>query len=274
MPDSTTAPAADNRLDCVQAEISFVARQPGPSGPFAPSKVTIRNARPMLNELSLDREGFTLARHAVSCLGETDPEAFSKAYWSEMTAFIQDHFKTSWVEPVYGPIIERRSRLPITHSVDGTEIEGVRATAGVAHLDYAKIAGPMLAARHSQMRGVPIRSYSRLMIVNTWRVTTPPPQDFPLAVCDATSFSEDDMLLTEFTEPETGVTWKNGAAYYNENQRWWYFADMTPDEVLVFKGFDTQTPLNLAHGAFDNRAASPEAGPRASLEARFYVYYE
>ena len=30
-----------------------------------------------------------------------------------------------------------------------------------------------------------LRRYSRWALYNLWRATTPPPQDFPLAVCDA-----------------------------------------------------------------------------------------
>jgi hypothetical protein len=67
-----------------------------------------------------------------------------------------------------------------------------------------------------------------------------------------------------------------GGIHHNPNQRWYYYPNMTSDEVLVFTGYDTarQSGFKVGHAAFDNRATHPEAHPRESIEARFYVYYQ
>ena len=63
---------------------------------------------------------------------------------------------------------------------------------------------------------------------------------------------------------------------YNPSQRWYYLPEMTPDELYLFKGYDSNVHYKpwAPHSAFDNRKKYPEALPRESVETRFYVYYE
>lgn len=63
---------------------------------------------------------------------------------------------------------------------------------------------------------------------------------------------------------------------YSPHQRWYYFPDLTDDELIMFKGFDTERDCRAgaAHVGFDNRRAFPDAKPRESFEARFFVYYD
>ena len=60
---------------------------------------------------------------------------------------------------------------------------------------------------------------------------------------------------------------------YRPDHRWYYFSNMTPDELLVFKGYDSEGPhaMNAMHTAFDNPAAGPHAIPRESIEARMTI---
>src|SRR5262249_19287760 len=62
---------------------------------------------------------------------------------------------------------------------------------------------------------------------------------------------------------------------YNPAQRWYYFPEMTADEVILFKGYDSESHYQprAAHSAFDNRRKHPDATPRASIEGRFFVYF-
>jgi hypothetical protein len=61
---------------------------------------------------------------------------------------------------------------------------------------------------------------------------------------------------------------------YEPQHRWYYFNDMQPDEVLIFKGFDSLDPKSAsgAHVAFDNPLAWNPNG-RISVEARYIVLY-
>ncbi|MCC8960120.1 hypothetical protein H8B02_43985 [Bradyrhizobium sp. Pear77] len=241
-------------------------------------EVTIRNARPIVNELSLDREGFALVKHKMSCLNERNPEILRRKYLEEMVPFVKDYFKASWVTPmdlggftirsIGGKSFDRPAERQVTkYTVRGHG-------AGYAHIDYAPVAGPMIAAHDSQLQGIEIRSYSRLILIQTWRAISPPPQDLPLAFCDGSSLSETDLLDMCFRG--YGVTHRSWGLHYSPSQRWYYVPDLVPDELYLFKGYDSDMHYHRwsAHSAFDNRGAYPDAKPRESIETRFYVYYE
>lgn len=271
-----------DQLERVQGQINFArspeetaaARSSPGYGSYQDSQeVTIRNARPILKELSLDREGFTLARHASSCTHEDNPEILCKSYLEELSPFIQDYFKAAWVVSRPDAFFVRRAGLAVADGVDGTSVPGVRVPLGGAHIDYMPIAGPMLAARENQRRGIPIRSYRRLMLVNTWRAISPPPQDFPLALCDSSTVSANDLAPNEYTDKVSGSTWWTGPSKYSPLHRWYYFPDMTADELLIWKSYDSEQDYRVVHSGFDNRRAFPNARPRESIEARFYVYF-
>ena len=52
---------------------------------------------------------------------------------------------------------------------------------------------------------VDLDGHARCAMYNVWRTFTPPPQDFPLAVCDAQSFTTDDEVVV------TAITVERGA---------------------------------------------------------------
>lgn len=233
--------------------------------PMVSYEVTIRNARPIADELSLDREGFALLQHKVSCANERDPDIMVGRYLEEMVPFIKSYFNASWVVPY---------RKGIVRSAGGNTVPGVGGISGVARIDYAPIAAPMVAARESQVQNIPIRSYSRLMIIQTWRVLSPPPQDFSLAVCDSATALDTDVIVHDYIS-EVDATFKSCVLNYNPFERWYYFPEMTADEVVLFKGYDSEENCHarVAHSPFDNRRAHPNAKPRESIEGQFFVYY-
>ncbi|MHB0773015.1 CmcJ/NvfI family oxidoreductase [Bradyrhizobium sp. 1.29L] len=268
-------------LDCVRGVTGFARRAVDEVGlgsmttaahnvPMVNHEIVIRDARPIEEELSLDREGFVLVKHEARSLSEVDRETKCDRYIEELTPFIKEYLKASWVVPRRrGVILRDRSVEAIPR--DFTRVGG---PANYAHMDYSPIAGPMMAALANEEQGTKTRSYSRLMIIQTWRAFSPPPQDFPLALCDASSVSGGDLLQTDYQT--RGIVQKYWLPYYNPNHRWYYFPNMMPNELLLFKGYDSERHFEpaTAHTAFDNRPAFPNANPRESIDARFFVYFD
>lgn len=284
---SPTAEENREQLECVQGRINFARRtsdEEAPevslSGPFPNAlfshipnppamvsyDVTIRNARPIVNKFSLDREGFTLVQHKMSCVNEHDPEIMYDRYLEEMVPFIENYFRASWVVP--------RRQGVILRSAGGSSIPSVKEPIVWAHIDYAPIVAPLAAAIASQSQGSRLRSYSRLMIIQSWHALSLPPQDFPLAFCDGASVHNADIKVVD--NVVHGSALKFGVAHFNPAQRWYYFPEMTGDELILFKGYDSEEHCNpkTVHSAFDNRRAHFNAKARESLEGRFFVYYE
>lgn len=111
---------------------------------------------------------------------------------------------------------------------------------------------------------------SRIMVVNTWR----PYNDealrrFPLAVADRRSVPRTTLRPALIGPPNRGIETYN---YVEEDpaHEWYYFPEMTRDELLLIKTFDSaEDPFcPTLHTAFDDPATPPDAPPRRSVEVR------
>ena len=102
------------------------------------------------------------------------------------------------------------------------------------------------------------------MAYNVWRALTPPPQDFPLALCDLRTVREDHLIRADSVgnPANGGESVEFYLAPFDPGHRWCYFSDLTRDEVLLFKQFDTAAsgPSGCPHTAFrDPRCTMPVA---------------
>merc|ERR1712190_214028 len=78
-----------------------------------------------------------------------------------------------------------------------------------------------------------------LMVLNFWRPVLPmkgPVQKTPLAVCDPSSIRLEDVIPVNVRRDSMGYVKMLDLAH-NPEQTWYYYPDMTVDEVLVFKSF-------------------------------------
>ena len=62
---------------------------------------------------------------------------------------------------------------------------------------------------------------------------------------------------------------------YRDTHRWYYMPDMEPDDLILFKGFDSDTPdaMNAMHSAFNNPLGQ-NGVPRKSMEGRIMAVYD
>jgi len=121
-------------------------------------------------------------------------------------------------------------------------------------------------------------AYRRWAMYNVWRAITPPPQDFPLAVCDARSIrADDEVTVTAITEELQGDIVHDTMSYvHNPEHRWYYFPDMNIDEVIVFKSGDSDPSgaVRVAHTAFTDPTCPPGVPTRASVEMRALAVFD
>jgi hypothetical protein len=124
----------------------------------------------------------------------------------------------------------------------------------------------------------PKRLSRRFAIYNVWRVLSDPPQDTPLALCDARSVHPSDcvhadQVIDPLDAPEQRI--ENGVFRHSACQRWGYFPDMNRDEVLVFKGYesDPSRAAGVPHAAFDDPGCPSDAPPRESIDERVVAFF-
>jgi len=151
------------------------------------------------------------------------------------------------------------------------------STAAFAHLDFERSEVDRLLNDTLHLSGRTVASFSRQVLFQTWRAITDPPQDAPLTLCDGRSVAPSDIIPMDFHGPKgtRNELVRSRACRHNAAHRWFYFPDMTPDEVLVFKGFDSAVPeaRNAMHTAFQDNSR-PNAVPRGSIECRFIALYD
>ncbi len=120
--------------------------------------------------------------------------------------------------------------------------------------------------------------YRRFCHYNVWRVISPPPQDVPLAVCDARTLSPEDLILADAVFDAVDApewSFEGLVVGYSPRHRWSYFSDMTRDEALIFKTNDSDPTKahHVPHSAFDDPSCPPGVEPRASIEMRACAYW-
>lgn len=113
----------------------------------------------------------------------------------------------------------------------------------------------------------------RIQIINVWRPIKTIQRD-PLAIAEANSVSDDDLVVIELVYPK-----RRGETYgvrYRNDQKWFYKSGLTPDEVILIKCFDSKTDgraRRVPHTAFADPNAPVEAPPRESIEIRALVFH-
>jgi hypothetical protein len=160
--------------------------------------------------------------------------------------------------------------------------------AAEAHVDFTQRSAERIAqARYSKARPDG-PGYRRFIAFSLWRALSAPPQDTPLALCDGGSVRDDEgtpntkidvdeiptgealLAPIEGEEDMTAAT----IFHHSPAHRWWYFPDMTPDEVILIKLYDSEhsTAWRCPHTAFRD-TSRPEAHERRSMEFRGIAYF-
>ena len=243
---------------------------------FEPHMVFIRDARASFEPLTLQTTGFQLARQQPAVALYDDDQA-AAAYPAEIEALLGAMLNPDRIA------LFRPRRRHMTQS-QGEVLPG----ATDVHVDYDAPDSQVLARRLLGLDRDAELPYSRFMAINLWRVLTPPPQDRPLAVCDArtatrrgtrnTLISVDVMPPPEtlLQVPPDDPDLRSGFLFhFDPDQRWYYYPEMTTDEVLLFKLYDSieSGPWRCPHTSFADPGAT-SAPPRESYEIRSFVYFK
>jgi cephamycin C biosynthesis protein len=162
-----------------------------------------------------------------------------------------------------------------------------------AHLRVHVDQSPNSAWARAADHGGPGRQFRRFQIINVWRPLIEPVRNFPLAVCDYQSVNlSADLVVTRLNFPAWLKDRENYSVRYNPGHRWYYWESLVPDEVILFKCYDSASCdlafvsegaerrelLDVA-GICPHTAFFDEKGPatghlRISLEMRALLFYD
>jgi hypothetical protein len=241
--------------------------------PLRMETMDIEDVRGARGELSLDREGVFLADVPTSVKDFQDRDAALRAYAPELEEAVKAVTGAHKVA-VSKSWVHRRSDRSKRFGEEGTTYPG-----RYAHIDYSDLSGP-IAAR--QWLGDDPEAdelfKGRFAIFNLWRALSPPPQDCPLGMADATTVDARDLVISHIvlgpTDRETRI--QTNMVAFNPSHRWVYFSNMRRDELLIFRGYDSDPARSrrVPHTAFDDPSAGDDAPPRESIDIRCVAFFD
>ena len=244
---------------------------------FVQHMVPIRDARYSTAVFRLDVEGAAIYRRRSAVhdfydedelrrVGYPEAAAIAKTVSGAQHAFVFDHNVRSAADAIDPR--QPTAQKPVFH----------------IHTDFSADAAPVRARNFAEnsaaaevktVLGVALASGRRIAVINIWRPIVGPVQDTPLAFVDASSVGTRDLLAAAaLLYPD-----RKGEIYYvrfNVAHRWWYLSDMQPDEVWVFKNYDS---VNDGRARFTPHTAFSDTGleqvaPRESIEFRVFVVFD
>jgi hypothetical protein len=226
----------------------------------------IRDARGL--DRTLDGAGFTLCAHRSAVADFTDRAAVDATYRPEVVDLVGAVSGADLVLVNNPGVLRFSERSAKCGTLDNSR------PARFAHVDVSDATAAAFAHRASPEG----RRVSRFAHYNIWRVISDPPQDVPLAVCDARTVTPADLIAADavFNAPnQPQWSFEGIVVAHHPGHRWHWYSDMTRDEVLVFKTNDSDLKRAhcVPHVAFDNPNAGAQAAPRASIEMRAIAYW-
>ncbi|MBO9575035.1 MAG: hypothetical protein J7494_04815 [Sphingobium sp.] len=215
---------------------------------------------------SLDDAGFMLVDHKSALSDFSDRETAARVHCPEIAELVQRVTGADFVQCKSPPLARFSERSGKAGSRDNSY------PARFCHVDVSDATGSEFALRSAE--GRPFR---RAAHYNVWRALSPAPQDVPLAMLDARSVSDKDLILADAIFDSPGGDWQfeSYVVAHNPAHRWFWYPDLTAGEAIIFKTHDSLKDVAtcVPHVAFDDPRTPQDAPPRVSIEMRAIAYW-
>ena len=274
--------------------------------------LSVRDSRALPNRPTIDRQGFELlhAPLADPDFDFFDAEKIARKHYLEVGEVVAKAVGAS-----YAVAFDHNVRWAVGKE-QKRRLQGgqeVQAPIKLAHGDYTLTSGPerlqQLAkppSGNDTLRGIlaegasildpqhveeAVRGDRRFAIINLWRnIAAEPVQSHPLAVCDAESVDPKDLVVFELHYQDR--IGENYFIKYSDQHRWHYYPEMTRDEPLLIKQWDSAGAVAQSkgqvgdgdrddaistfsiHSAFEDPQTPDDAPARCSIEVRCVVMYD
>ncbi|KAI0137331.1 hypothetical protein BJ170DRAFT_678180 [Xylariales sp. AK1849] len=262
-------------------------------------KRSVNNLRGRESEFTTDNSGFAVYREPSSEKTFTDDAAVRSRYYPEIDALLRTRISGIKKVVIFDHTIRRRAP------------DAPRAPVQQVHVDQTPGATHARVRRHLPADEAEELLKGRYQIINVWRPIENPASDFPLAVIDWRSTEPRDFVPVDLLYPKRADSvmddddrgkevrpdesvWYSTEGYevrgetlgvaQNSNHKFYYLKDMTPDEVMLLKCYDSfgdgqplgkkGVAVRTPHTAFIDPATSRDAPGRQSIEVRCLVFYE
>jgi len=230
-------------------------------------EMVVRNGRPLRDTFRLDVHGFVFADHVTRVKDFTDEAERKRVYDLEVQTLIKKHSGASDV-------------VVFDHTIRVSDEEmqkavNARPTVKGVHNDYTESSAPRRLREIVGDAEAERRFKKRWAIIQVWRPIRGKVLVDPLGICDGRSIPRQGFIRVERRYKD-----RTGEVYHishNPAHDWYWFPQMTREEAMVFKVFDSDASMPsrfTAHSAFDDPATPADAPPRESIETRTFAFFE
>lgn len=233
---------------------------------YETKEVTIRDGRPLKDTFRLDTHGFVFVDHPTTVTDFTVEAQRKEIYDREIQELIKKHSGAS-------EVVVFDHTLRIGDEATRTAINARAPVRGV-HNDYTENSAPRRLRDVLGDAEAEKRMQKRYAIIQVWRPIRGNVHADPLAISDGRSIPREGFILQQRRYPNRTAETYHIA--YHPSHEWFYFPDMTRDEALVFKVFDSNTGVTefTAHTAFEDPNTPPDAPARESIETRTFAFWD
>ncbi|KAK7052408.1 hypothetical protein R3P38DRAFT_3386819 [Favolaschia claudopus] len=233
-------------------------------------EIKIANLRGNESTASLDKTGFQLVKQPAKHTSFTNEADIKKGYYGESAELLKKVTGASRVV-IYDHTVRRRRPGEIDSSASK------RQPLSQAHVDQTPKSATAAVHRILPAEEVPELLKHRFQLINLWRPINNPASDWPLALCDFRSVDPvaDVAPVALVYDDREGETYQ---VKYNEKHKWKYFSNVTPEEGILIKCYDSvqdgSVALYTPHTAFSDPLTPTDAPLRESIEVRALVFYD
>ncbi|KAF1347549.1 hypothetical protein BDV97DRAFT_355421 [Delphinella strobiligena] len=270
---------------------------PGYSFRLKDHERSVENIRGNEANFSTDKSGFAVYHHPAQEKAFTDDQAVRDGYYAEVEELLRQ--KLPGVKKV----------VIFDHTIRRREKASPRQPVQQVHVDQTPQAAETRVRRHVPGDEAEELLKGRYQLINVWRPIQNPASDFPLAVIDWRTTDPSDFVKVDLLYPKrqdsavddddrgkealpdpNSITSTQGyevkgetfAVAPSDKHRFFYMKDMTPEEVMFIKCFDSRSQWFgqqgvahcTPHTAFVDPQTLKEAPGRLSIEVRCLVFQE
>ncbi|KIW77261.1 hypothetical protein Z517_09707 [Fonsecaea pedrosoi CBS 271.37] len=288
----------------VDSDVPFVKPWSKVDGPGYSFKMTdrersVENIRGQESKFSVDTSGFAVYKYPAKEKAFTDDAKVREGYYAEVEALLRE--KLPGVKKV----------VFFDHTIRKREKASPRQPVQQVHVDQTPNAAAVRVRRHLPAEEAEELLKGRYQIINIWRPIAHPASDFPLGVVDYRTTEPSDLIKVDLLYPKRQsngvhddddrgkevlpdpnsasstagyeVKGETFAVRPNDKHKFFYMKDMTPEEVMLIKCFDSASEVNggkkgiagyTPHTAFVDPQTPAGAPGRQSIEVRSLVFYE
>ncbi|KAH7322592.1 amino acid permease-domain-containing protein [Stachybotrys elegans] len=233
--------------------------------PFISHEVAIHDIRGEEDRYSLDGQGFQIVSRPATEREFVDDDVIKSSYYPEVEQLLKDITGASRIF-IFDHTIRRKP------AGSETRDSASRGPVQRVHIDQSYDAAKTRVPYHLPDDAETLLK-GRYQIINVWRPIKTVQRD-PLAIADAHSVGEDDLVVTELIYPtRRGETY---AVRYNDSHKWYYRSQLSPEQAILIKCFDSKTDgraRRVPHTAFEDPTSAPDAPARESIEVRALVFH-